>query len=236
MLSSELARVGEENVKEYTLKLAVVADEPAALYAEDIHAHLLHKERTHPIGPIAANSYITAPIRKIIIEWMIEAHLELGLREETLYMAIDVFDRFLAARAVARTQAQLVSMAALLIACKYEEECCPFIRDIVYFCDGTYSCAQLRDMESLVLNALHFEVCNVTIVPFLARYHSESVAQSKLRHYLAQTALLNGNTMLPSALAAACVSLDKTLVALIANNPPGIRQKFAFLDALLPKC
>lgn len=242
MIGAELQRVGEENVKEYTLKLVVV-DDPAAVYAEDILAHLRRKEVAHAIGAVCAGSDVTRAIRRIIIDWLVDLHAEFRLQEETLYMTIDVFDRFLATRVVSRAQAQLVSMAAFLIACKYEEIQCPSIHDIAFLSAGAYSVAQIRDMESIVLNALHFEVCNVTVVSFLQ--HGD-----KAQHYFAQTALLNENTALPSQLAAACIYLatgqgESTPLALaiaaLAQLESSVRRKFkkqcpAFLDEPLPKC
>lgn len=64
---------------------------------------------------------INEKMRAILVDWLIEVHNRFELMPETLYLTINLVDRFLSAKAVPRRELQLVGIGAMLIACKYEE-------------------------------------------------------------------------------------------------------------------
>lgn len=64
---------------------------------------------------------INSKMRAILIDWITEVHLRFKLLPETLFLTVSIIDRFLEKRQIMRTQLQLVAVAALLIASKYEE-------------------------------------------------------------------------------------------------------------------
>lgn len=64
---------------------------------------------------------INEKMRAILVDWLIDLHNRLELMPETLYLAIHVVDRYLSMKTVLRRELQLVGIAAMLIACKYEE-------------------------------------------------------------------------------------------------------------------
>ncbi|KAJ0681649.1 putative cyclin domain-containing protein [Helianthus annuus] len=64
---------------------------------------------------------ITDRMRGILIDWLIEAHYKFELTEETLYLTVNLVDRFLSRRPIVRKNIQLVGITAMLLACKYEE-------------------------------------------------------------------------------------------------------------------
>jgi hypothetical protein len=79
-------------------------------------------------------------MREILIDWLIDVHMKFRLNEDTLYITINMIDRFLAIVSVSKQKLQLVGVAALFIACKFEEVYnVPYIKDLVYVCDKTYS-------------------------------------------------------------------------------------------------
>ncbi|KAI7735425.1 hypothetical protein M8C21_033026 [Ambrosia artemisiifolia] len=47
-------------------------------------------------------------MRSIFIDWLIEVHSKFELANETLYLTINILDRFLAAETVARRESQCV--------------------------------------------------------------------------------------------------------------------------------
>ncbi len=59
--------------------------------------------------------------------------------EETLFLTVNIIDRFLALQAVVRKKLQLVGVIAMLLACKYEEVCVPAVDDLVLICDRAYT-------------------------------------------------------------------------------------------------
>ena len=78
---------------------------------------------------------ITAKMRGILIDWLIDVHAKFNLEANTLFITVNVIDRFLSKEKIQRKQLQLVGIAAMLIACKFEEIYAPEVRDFVYICD-----------------------------------------------------------------------------------------------------
>lgn len=64
---------------------------------------------------------INEKMRAIVIDWLIQVHYKFELSIETLYLTINIVDRYLASEAVSKRELQLVGMSAILLASKYEE-------------------------------------------------------------------------------------------------------------------
>jgi cyclin B len=78
-------------------------------------------------------------MRAILVDWLIEVHYKFKLMPETLFLTMNLIDRFLERSDVLRTKLQLVGVTAMLIACKYEEIYAPEVRDFVYITDKAYT-------------------------------------------------------------------------------------------------
>ena len=64
---------------------------------------------------------INAKMRAILIDWLVEVHLKFKLMPETLYLTINLIDRYLEKETIMRNKLQLVGVTAMFIASKYEE-------------------------------------------------------------------------------------------------------------------
>lgn len=84
-------------------------------------------------------------MRQILISWLIEVHLKFSLLPETLYVTVNLVDRYCQTREVPRSEYQLLGVTSMLIACKYEEIFVPKIEDFVDITDNTYSKQQILD-------------------------------------------------------------------------------------------
>lgn len=62
---------------------------------------------------------INARMRSILIDWL--THSKFKLMPKTLYLTINIVDRYLTRTFVSRRELQLVGISSMLIACKYEE-------------------------------------------------------------------------------------------------------------------
>lgn len=78
-------------------------------------------------------------------------HYKFELMEETLYLTINVIDRFLAVHQIVRKKLQLVGVTALLLACKYEEVSVPVVDDLILISDKAYSRREVLDMVNTQL-------------------------------------------------------------------------------------
>jgi cyclin B len=66
--------------------------------------------------------------------------------QETLFLTINLIDRFLAKQNVVRKKLQLVGLVAMLLACKYEEVDIPVVLDLIYISDNGYTRKDILDM------------------------------------------------------------------------------------------
>ena len=81
--------------------------------------------------------HLTWRMRGILVDWMIEVHSKFRLLSETLFLAVNIVDRFLSKRIVGMDRLQLVGVTALFIAAKYEEVMAPSIQNFIYVVDSS---------------------------------------------------------------------------------------------------
>ncbi|XP_051881724.1 cyclin-A1 [Pristis pectinata] len=184
-------------------------------YAEDIYQYLREAEvRCKPkFGYMKKQPDITASMRSILVDWLVEVSEEYNLQTETLYLAINYLDRFLSCMSVLRGKLQLVGTAAILVASKYEEIYPPEIDEFVYITDDTYTRKQLLRMEHLLLKVLSFDMTVPTVNQFLTQFLKEEGIGGQmgtLAMYIAELSLLEADVCLkymPSLTAAAAYCL-----------------------------
>ena len=97
-------------------------------------------------------------MRSILIDWLVQVHLRFRLLPETLFLCINLVDRFLSHRVVALEKLQLVGATALLIAAKYEEITCPSVNEIVYMVDRGYDSSEILQAERFMIGVLQFDI------------------------------------------------------------------------------
>ena len=100
-----------------------------------------------------------------MIEWVIEVHNHFTLKPETLYLTINIIDRYLGFEKVKRNKLQLIAVSAMFIAGKYEEIYPPELRDYVYVCKNGFNKTDILRAEFEILRKLDFNM--LTISPFL---------------------------------------------------------------------
>ncbi|TPX36630.1 hypothetical protein SmJEL517_g01137 [Synchytrium microbalum] len=134
------------------------------------YLHDLEK-RTLPDPMYMANSqpYLTWAMRTTLVEWLIQVHDTLRLLPETLYLTINLMDRFLSLKTVSAEKVQLVGVAAMLIACKYEEISVPCIDDFIHFVEGGYTREEIIQAERYLLGVLKYDISSPGPMTFLRR-------------------------------------------------------------------
>jgi hypothetical protein len=122
-------------------------------YVQDMYCHFREKEAASSVRPLYMESqlHINERMRSILVDWLVEVHLKFKLVPETLYLTINLIDRYLTKREVSRPKLQLVGVTSLLIASKYEEIYPPELRDLVYICDRAYSKNEVSCARGIIL-------------------------------------------------------------------------------------
>ena len=110
---------------------------------------------------------ITYRMRAILIDWLIEVHNKFKLHPATLWLCVNILDRYLSKVTIIRQKLQLIGIASLLIACKYEEIYPPEVDDCVYMTDKAYSREEVIKTESDILNKLNYQLVVPTGYHFL---------------------------------------------------------------------
>lgn len=82
---------------------------------------------------------INAKMRAILVDWLIEVHRKFELMPESIYLTVNIMDRYLSKKAVPRNELQLVGMGSMLIACKYEEIWALEVNDFVAISNNAYA-------------------------------------------------------------------------------------------------
>ncbi len=113
---------------------------------------------------------INDKMRSILIDWLVDVHLKFKLLPETLFLTVNLIDRFLSNNVIMRTKLQLVGVTAMLIACKYEEIYAPEVRDFVYITDQAYTKEEILKAENNMLNCLEFNITTPSSLRFLEFY------------------------------------------------------------------
>jgi cyclin B len=137
-------------------------------------------------------------------------HKKYKCKPNTLFLAVALTDRYLQRCVTQRRHLQLVGVAGMLVAAKFEEQFPPSVKDFVQVVDRTYSRDEICGMEVSMLTQLGFNVCQPTAFDFMDRFSRDngcSDRQRHLAHYLLKLILVRALHLqhLPSRLAAAAV-------------------------------
>jgi cyclin B len=131
----------------------------ATEYVQDMYQYFRSKEEittVHPLYMKLKQTEINEGMRSILVDWLVDVHLKFKLVPETLYLTINVINRYLELQEVSRSRLQLVGVTSLLIASKYEDIIPPKLRDLVYVCAGVYTRTNVCIFYRIRLNACHF--------------------------------------------------------------------------------
>jgi len=194
-------------------------------YVVDIYNNFRDRERITSVRPnyLDFQPHINNQMRSMLIDWLVEVHLNFKLLPETLYLTVNILDRYLARKEISRKKLQLVGITCLLIASKYEETIPPKLGEFAYVCHDACTRKDIVDFEETMLNALAYRVTIPSSYTFLLRYLKAATVESKvadaqkikeLSSFILDGTLTNYNLLqyLPSQLAAGAVYIARRTV------------------------
>lgn len=189
-------------------------------YLPDIYRLLMREEALllpRP-GYMEQQQHVNTKMRAILVDWLVDVHKKYKLQPETLFLAVNLCDRYLSKIAcVARAKLQLVGVTAMFIAAKYEEMYPPQVRDFVYVTDRAYTADEVLQMEVRMLTVLDFQITVPTAIHFLQRYQHVNGCDEMHRclvSFLLELTLTEYSMIryAPSHLAAAALLLSNKLL------------------------
>jgi G2/mitotic-specific cyclin 2 len=108
-------------------------------------------------------------MRGILVDWLIEVHTRFRLLPETLFLAINIVDRFLSSKVVPLDKLQLVGITAMFIASKYEEVLSPHVGNFVHVADDGFTIEEVLSAERYTLTTLKYDLSYPNPMNFLRR-------------------------------------------------------------------
>ena len=196
-------------------------DDPlmVAEYANDIFDYLRDLECNSVPNPdyMAHQDDLEWKTRGILIDWLVEVHTRFHLLPETLFLAVNIVDRFLSEKVVQLDRLQLVGITAMFIASKYEEVLSPHISNFRHIADDGFTEAEILSAERFVLATLNYDLSYPNPMNFLRRISKADdydIQSRTIGKYLMEISLLDHRLMAyrPSHVAAAAMYLARLIL------------------------
>ena len=169
-------------------------------------------------------------MRPYLVDFLIEAHNAFGLLPGTLFLTINLLDRYCSRRVVYRKHYQLVGCSALLIAAKYgdKKDRVPTIKELMQMCCGLYDDDMFAQMEWHVLQTLDWIIGHPTIDSFLQLALENVAHDPDVEHmacYISEIAMFQKDfvSKRPSDMARSSLALAR----FILNRPQALATQWA---------
>ncbi|KAH6895187.1 cyclin-like protein [Thelonectria olida] len=190
-----------------------------AEYATEIFEYLRDLECNSIPNPqyMAHQDDLEWKTRGILIDWLVEVHTRFHLLPETLFLTVNVIDRFLSEKVVQLDRLQLVGITAMFIASKYEEVLSPHVENFKRIADDGFTEAEILSAERFVLSTLDYDLSYPNPMNFLRRISKADnydIQSRTIGKYLMEISLLDHRFMAyrPSHIAAAAMYLARMML------------------------
>ena len=195
------------------------------------YANTYVQEKTLPdVAAIDIQTEIKWFMRPYLVDFLIEAHNAFGLLPGTLFLAINLLDRYCSRRVVYKKHYQLVGCSALLIAAKYgdKKDRVPTIKELKQMCCGLYEDDMFTQMEWHVLQTLDWIIGHPTIDSFLQMALENVTYDSDVEHmacYISEIAMFQREfvSKRPSDMARSSLALARCIL----NRPQALSTEWA---------
>lgn len=156
-------------------------------------------------------------MRGILVDWLIEVHTRFRLLPETLFLAVNIIDRFLSNKVVMLDKLQLVGVAAMFVAAKYEEVFSPHVQYFRHVADDGFTEDEILKAERYILATLDYNLSYPNPMNFLRRISKADQYDFQTRtfaKYLMEISLLDHRFIeyKPSHVAAAAMYLSRMML------------------------
>lgn len=209
-------------------------------YREDLIANLKEQElNTMPnASMIDVQPEIEWFMRPYLLDFLVDTHLTLKLSPSTLFLAVNIVDRYCSKRIVAKKHYQLVGCTSLWLASKLEDKKShiPQISELISMCCGVYEEAMFLQMEGHILNTLEWSINHPSVETFLKLLLGSKCnpTLSATAHYFAEVSMYHRDffAFRPSVIAASCVALASHIVTFASSTSTTTELNLAAAAAL----
>ena len=154
---------------------------------------------SHDIFKYQDPTEINEKHRAVVIEWLSYIIYYFSQSNETLFICINIMDRYINKKKIALNNYQLVGISSYLIASKYEDTNSPSVEDLIYISKNIYTHNDIIEMERDILSVLNFDIFSVSSYQFFSFFYLASNLDNKilfcLGHLILELCLLNIDIM-----------------------------------------
>ena len=178
-------------------------------------------------------------MRAILIDWLIDVHLKYKMVPQTMYISVNLIDRYLSKNETTRTKLQCVGVASMFIASKYEEIYPPELKDFVYITDKAYVKTDVLEMEYKMLTSLNFDITFPTQWSFFEIFTKKLKLEQKayyLAWFLMELSLINYKIMKFKYSQIAASSILVAIKALNYFNEVEFEKNTGYKESELDEC
>lgn len=164
-------------------------------------------------------------MRPYLVDFIVEIHQTFRLRPETLFLTMNIVDRYVSKRIVYKRHFQLVGCAALLIAAKFEDakDKVPTVSELSQMCCSAYDESAFTQMEGHVLSTIGWVLgfptpeawLRISSVLQTADAKTQSIARFFMEASLFHRDFIN---MMPSKLAAGSLLLARHIAGQVTSQ------------------
>ena len=170
---------------------------------------------------------VTNSMRAILIDWLIDVHEQFKLLPETLFLTVNIIDRYLSKVQVSKESFQLIGIVSTLIASKYEEIYPPGIKDFSLITNRICNKKQILDTEKLILHELNFNLTIPSSYNFMKMFFTKLNANKRMEYlaqYFLELCLVNGsiNKYKSSEIAAGSLFVANSMIEETSDEKIGI--------------
>lgn len=168
------------------------------------------------IDCIRNQSEITERMRFLLVDWVMVVHSKIKFHPYTLYLSINMIDRYIKEVNIKKSNLWLVGITCLYLAGKYEERYFAPHTDFIHISGHEYSKEQLFNMEKKILNTLNFSLTAPSSLYFLNLYIKQLPMNDHYKHlcyYILELCLLDFkmNKFRPSTIAYGSILISNVL-------------------------
>lgn len=115
-------------------------------------------------------------MRAPLIDFLLEMSASFHFQPETLFVSVNLLDRYMSKRVVLRKHYQLAGASAMWIAAKYEDfkDAVPTANELATMCYNTLDESAFQQMEAHILSTLHYALGSPTHETWLRTYVGQS--------------------------------------------------------------
>ncbi len=184
-----------------------------------LNANVSQTETLPDVKAIDIQNEIEWFMRPYLLDFLVEAHAAFQLLPETLYLAVNLLDRYCSRRVVYKRHYQLVGCAALLIASKYgdRKDRVPTVKELKAMCCSLYEDEMFTQMEWHVLTTLDWLIGHPTLDGFLQLALCNAPKDPEVEHmawYVSEISLFHKDfvSIRPSVTARSALALARYIL------------------------